>query len=65
MFIHAIAYAFTYYTSILRAVVVLIDIWKDIYVYTSYVVVFVIYNDLRWQVVVGFVDIGGIVDITI
>jgi hypothetical protein len=29
---------------------------------TSYVVVFVVLNDLRWEVIIHFVDIGGIAD---
>jgi len=29
---------------------------------TSYVVIFYLFNDLRWEVIVRFVDNGGIVD---
>ena len=30
-----------------------------------YVVVFLMFNDFRWEVVVSFAKIGGIVDITV
>jgi len=29
---------------------------------TSYVVIIVLFNELRWELIVTFVDIGGIVD---